>query len=134
MAQPSNRRPINIKSQYFPPKGQYSGLEDQNRLETTSHLKLVTDGASPELTPLTLKAYNTPTTSWANSHELGQLTIRARGTRGGGGRGSPRVSSFAQNSNRTRLKLYVILLLNITQPLIQPLYGCLGPNLGWKRD
>ena len=26
------------------------------------------------------KASNTPTTSWANSHELGQLTTRARGT------------------------------------------------------
>ena len=37
--------------QYFPPIGQYSGLKDQNRLEATSHQKLATDGASPELTP-----------------------------------------------------------------------------------
>ena len=47
-----NRRPIHTKGQYFPPIGQYSSLEDQNRLEATSHQKLATDGASPELTPV----------------------------------------------------------------------------------
>ena len=41
---------------------------------------------------------------------------------------------FAQNSNRTRLESYTKLLVNINQPLIQPLYGFLGSNLGWKRD
>ena len=50
MAQPSNGRPIHAKSQTLPPIGQFSGLEDQNRLEATSHQKMATDGASPELT------------------------------------------------------------------------------------
>ena len=46
----------------------------------------------------------------------------------------PRVSSFTHNFNRTRLELYAILIVNITQPLIQPLYGLLGPNLDRKKD
>ena len=50
MAQPSNRHPIHTKRQFLPLIGQYSGLEDQNRLEATSYQKLATDGASPELT------------------------------------------------------------------------------------
>ena len=51
MVQLSNKRPIRTKSQYFPPIGLYSGLEDQNRLEVTSHQKFATDGASSESTP-----------------------------------------------------------------------------------
>ena len=48
--------------------------------------------------------------------------------------GVPCVSSFAQNSNRTRLELYAIPLVNITRPLIQPFNEFLDTNLGWKRD
>ena len=43
--------PHHTKSQYFPHVGLYSGLKDQNRPEATSHQKLATDSASPELTP-----------------------------------------------------------------------------------
>ena len=51
--------------------------------------------------------------------------MRSQGAGGGGG--AP-ISSFAQNSNLTRLELYAIglLLENITQLLIQPFYGFLG--------
>ena len=36
--------------------GQYSGFVDQNRPAATSHQKLATDGASPELTPTHTKS------------------------------------------------------------------------------
>ena len=59
---------IHSKSQHFPLVGQYSGLEDQNRIEATSRQKLVADSASPELT-------SSHSESLYNSHhELGQLT------------------------------------------------------------
>ena len=59
--------------------------------------------------PITLPPRAGPThTSWAN---LPPEYVAQR-------EGGPRVSSFAQNSNRTRLELYDILLVNITQPLI----------------
>ena len=47
---------------------------------------------------------------------------------------SLRAYSFARNSNRTCQEFYSTLLLYISQHLIQPIYGFLGPNLGWKRD
>ena len=73
MAQPSNRHTIHIKRQFLPIIGQSSGLEDQNRLEATSHQKLATDGASPEFThshwmPIILPPRAGPShTSWPNS-------------------------------------------------------------------
>ena len=66
------------------PISQNNGLEAQNRLEATSHQKLVTDGASPKLAHTT--------TFVPNHHELGQSTwagsihhLEARAYRGGGG-------------------------------------------------
>ena len=50
LAQPSNRRPMHTKSQYFPPIVQYSDLEDQSRKLAISNQNLATDGASSELT------------------------------------------------------------------------------------
>ena len=114
------------------PKSQNSSLETQNRLEATSHQKLVTDGASTKMVPTH--------TEWltANHHELDQLIWAGVNLSSEhvvtGGWGSSRVSSFVRNSNRIRLELYATLLLYITQPLIQPLYGFLGSNLGWKRN
>ena len=131
MAQPSNWRPIYTKSQYLPPIGQYSDFEDQNRLEATSHQKLAADGASPKLIPTHTESL------YFFHHDLDQLT-RAGPTHHPstwhGGGGGQRFSSFAQNSARTRLELYAILLVNITRPLIQSLYEFLDPNLGLKRD
>ena len=78
----------------------------------------------PHRKPITLPPRAGPIhTSWVNSPPE-HVALR----------GDPRVSSFAQNSNRTRLELYAIILVNITRPLIQPLYGFLGPNLDWTRE
>ena len=129
MAQLSNRRPIHARSQTLPHVGQFSDLEDQNRLEAPSHQQLATDCASPELTTTHTECL------YISHHELNQLahelvTTHHHAVTGGGVFTCLLV--FAQNSNRIRLEPYAKLLANINQPLIQPIYGFLGPNLGWK--
>ena len=103
-------------------------MEDQNGLEATSHQKLATDGASPELTPTHTECLYT------SYHELNQLAHELVTTHHHAVTGGGCFLVFAQNSNRTRLEPYAKLLVNVNQLLIQPLYGFLGPNLGWKRD
>ena len=72
---------VHTKHQFLPLIGRSSGLQDQNRQEATSHQKLATDGASPELTPTHTECLK------YSHHELAQLTTQARSTGGGGGGG-----------------------------------------------
>ena len=114
------------------PKSQNSGLETQNRLKATSHQKLVTDGTSDKMVPTHTVRLTTNLPRAEPNANNSLLSTRSRG--GGEGGGNPRVSSFAQNSNRIRLELYASLLVYITQALIKLLYGFIGPKLGWKKD
>ena len=116
---------VHTKHQFLPLIGRSSGLQDQNRQEATSHQKLATDGASPELTPTHTECLK------YSHHELAQLTTQARSTGGGGGLA---VIRNRPKANRFRLAIWMITLVRPTEPLIQPVFEHKVQNSAGIRD
>ena len=90
MAPPFNWPPIHTMKVYTSlPIAQIAAWKVKNGLEATSHQKLATDGATPELIPTRTDSL------WQSLHELAQLAqagpthhcTRSQGGGGGGGEG-----------------------------------------------
>ena len=98
-----------------PPKKPKQRLEGLNRLEATSHHKLVTDGASPKMAP----TYTVWLTS--NHHELGQPTWAGSPPGSTCSQGEGEYTCLAVSHGIPNEISWNFMLYTITQLLVQPL-------------